>query len=203
MISIIDLDIGNVGSISNMLKKLNQKVQLIQTSQEVLSAEKLILPGVGAFDYGMQRITDLGLANAIMQKAKDGVPLLGICLGMQLLLQGSEEGNLPGLGLIDGIAKKFDRNKLSRKVPHMGWNSIIDKSKSSFLSGITEDSDSRFYFVHSYYADQVPTENTLCLTNYGMDFVSGIMQEKVFGVQFHPEKSHRFGMQLMRNFSYL
>ena len=196
MITIIDYDIGNVGSIVNMLDYLGIKSNLTRSKNELLNAEKIILPGVGSFDAAISKLNDLGFSELIEQKVKyDKVPILGICLGMQLLLDSSEEGNSSGFGFIKGKSKKFEFDNL--KVPHMGWNFVKEINSDTLLSNPI----SRFYFVHSYYVSLENQSDAWMTTNYGIDFVSAIRKGNIWGVQFHPEKSHVYGMNLLKEFN--
>tara|TARA_R110002020_G_scaffold158864_12_gene342363 strand:- start:1858 stop:2457 length:600 start_codon:yes stop_codon:yes gene_type:complete len=196
MIGIIDYGMGNVGSVESMINFLGyHKTKIIETSEDLKIVDKIILPGVGTFDNGMENLHKLDLFSELNQQVlKNNKPTLGICLGMQLLMDKSEEGTLKGLGWIKGECKKFnfDNNKL--KVPHMGWNQV--NPIKTELCNI----ESRFYFVHSYYAECKNKENIMLKTTYGIEFVSGISKDNIFGVQFHPEKSHKYGMKLMKNF---
>jgi imidazole glycerol-phosphate synthase subunit HisH len=198
MITIIDYGLGNLGSVLNMMKKVNVAAQISGDLEVIANAEKILLPGVGAFDAAMERLTGTPLRDVLDKKAKvDKVPVLGICLGMQLLTRGSEEGKLPGLDWIPAFTYKFPSSAL--KVPHMGWNLV----KRSNESGLTKsfDDEYRFYFVHSYYVKADNREESILETTYGLTFDSGIQKENIYGAQFHPEKSHRFGMQLFKNFA--
>ncbi len=199
MITILNYGLGNLGSIENMLKKIGvSDVRISNNTEDILSADKLILPGVGAFDAGMQKINDSGLIPVLNQAVLENKkPVLGICLGMQLMTQKSEEGNLSGLNWIDAecIKFKFEDNKI--KVPHMGWN-YIDILDSDLKNNLPNPS--KYYFVHSYYVKCNQTENELIHCNYGHQFVAGFKKENIMGVQFHPEKSHKYGMQLMQYF---
>lgn len=200
MIVIVDYKMGNLGSITNIIKKVGHS-SVISSDLEVISnASKIILPGVGAFDKAMQNLKDLNLIDILNEKALiQKTPFLGICLGMQLLAKHSEEGNVDGLGFIDANIKKFQLNDLKElKVPHMGWNEVEIPSKHPLCDDLYEQS--RFYFVHSYHAVCKNSSNILMKTRYGYDFDSAIHQENIMGVQFHPEKSHKFGMQLFKNF---
>ena len=205
MIGIVDLGIGNINSIQNMLRKVGAKSSVLTSPEQLSSVERAILPGVGAFDSGSTRLEASGFRDAVIDFHKTGKPLLGICLGMQLLTKKSEEGTKPGLGLVDATTKKipaFDQKGSKQLVPHMGWNLISSSNlagNSSLQAGL--DNKSRFYFVHSYYVDCASQADVLFITSYGQDFVSGFRHGNVVGVQFHPEKSHRFGMQFMKNFS--
>ena len=200
MISIIDNELGNISSISNMLKKIGIESKRIKHPSEVDNSNKFILPGVGSFDYGMEKINNSGWKQFIQKKVQDGSFLLGICLGMQLLFDGSEEGNLPGLGLIPGKVVKFNLENKSFKVPHMGWNEVFVNSNSLLIN---QNDLQRFYFVHSYHAICENKINEVGYTNYGFNFTSVVQNDRVFGVQFHPEKSHKFGMNLLTNFANL
>lgn len=197
-ICILDYGFGNTGSIKNMLKRIGYMNVIISSdSAEILSSSHLILPGVGRFDKAMESLHHSKLDKVIKEFVGLKKPLLGICLGMQLLANSSQEGNVSGLGLIDFVIQKFEFNG-TRKVPHMGMNHIEFTDTKLILDDLK---NSRFYFVHSYYAVNVPTENILATTNYaGLEFVSAVIQDNVIGVQFHPEKSHRFGMQFLKNF---
>lgn len=201
MIVIIDLGLGNTGSILNMLKKVGTKGVLCCDASGIEEADKLILPGIGAFDEGMARLEKLKVIPMLKQKVvQNKTPILGICLGMQLMTNGSEEGNLSGLGWVDAqtSAFRFRGSGRNLRVPHMGWNSVQTVKNSPLFEELEDDS--RFYFVHSYYVECNNTEDVLTVTSYGIEFASSISKENIFGVQFHPEKSHRFGMKLLKNF---
>ena len=196
MIGILDYGMGNVGSVESMINFLGHyKTKIIKSPKELNLVDKIILPGVGSFDNGMDNINKSGLQSElyhhVIEKHK---PVLGICLGMQLLMEKSEEGKLSGLGFIKGECKKFNFSNTELKVPHMGWNQV----KPIKLDLCEEDS--RFYFVHSYYVECQKKENIMLETNYGIKFTSGISKNNIFGVQFHPEKSHKYGMKLIENF---
>lgn len=197
MTTIIDYGMGNLGSIANMIKKIGYKSQITSNLDEIKNADKLILPGVGAFDNGMKNLHELGLIEVLNQKVLvDKTPILGICLGMQLMTETSEEGKLQGLGWIDAHTKKFVSEAL--KIPHMGWNIITHKKESKLFDEL--DSEKRYYFVHSYYVDCNDQKDILAVTPYGKKFVSAFEKGNILGVQFHPEKSHQFGMNLLKNF---
>ena len=201
MITIVDYGLGNLGSIKNMLEYIGVTAEIQSDIKLIKKAKKIILPGVGRFDAAMLRINQSGLREVLDYKAlNEQVPILGICLGMQLLTKTSEEGSLMGLGWIDADVKKFKLNK-NFKVPHMGWNSI-KISKFNNLTKLLEN-DSLFYFVHSYYVQTKKNENSLLKTSYGHQFDSGIVSKNIYGVQFHPEKSHKFGMRLFEQFAKL
>ncbi len=200
MIHVVDYGTGNVGSVLNMIRKVGGEARASGDPGELSRATKLLLPGVGSFDNAVQKLGKLGLPDLLRDKAREGVPLLGICLGMQLLSDGSEEGVLPGLGLIPGRVSRFSFGQEwpDLKIPHMGWNRVRRCKTHPLLNGL--DENSRFYFVHSYHYQCQDEADVLLETTHGYDFTSGVQRENVMGVQFHPEKSHRYGMQLMRNF---
>ena len=198
MITIVDYGMGNIGSIKNMLKRIGVKSESTSDRKVVIHAEKLILPGVGAFDRAMMKLKEMDLIEAIQEKANnENCPVLGICLGMQLLGNGSEEGEREGLGLIPGLSKRFNMDS-KYKVPHMGWNEVKFNRDSILFAGYNERP--RFYFVHSYYFSCVDKENSIGTTSYGLDFTSVVQKGNIYGTQFHPEKSHKYGMQLLKNF---
>ena len=200
MISIVNYGLGNLNSISNIISKVGGSSVIINDAAEVKNAEKLILPGVGAFDHGMQKLNDEGwihvLNEAVLHQKK---PVLGICLGMQLMCNSSEEGVLPGLGWIDAEVKRFSiETSSANKIPHMGWNAIKVKKQNGILEDKTEEQ--RFYFVHSYHAVCNNPNDTLASASHEYEFAAAFCHENIYGVQFHPEKSHRFGMELLKNF---
>jgi len=196
---IIDYNLGNPKSIKNMLGYLFVDAQISSDPSEIVNAERLILPGVGHFQHGMEQLQQLGLIE-VLQKVvlEDKKPILGICLGMQLLTKHSEEGNIDGLGFINAQTIKFKQDDSKLKIPHMGWNTVEYKKESYLRNDISLDP--RYYFVHSYFVECNNTADVLCTTNYGAEFVSGFQHNNIFGLQFHPEKSHKFGMQLLANF---
>ena len=197
-IVVVDYKLGNIGSIINIIKKIGHKAILSENPDVISSADKLILPGVGAFDRGMERLNQSALIPVLNDRIiTHKIPIIGICLGMQLLTQKSEEGILPGLGWINAEVKRFQFEK-QIKIPHMGWNTVAPTNNHFLFTGFAETP--RFYFVHSFYVVCNDSYTTVGTTNYGHDFASVIHSQNVFGVQFHPEKSHRFGMQLLKNF---
>jgi glutamine amidotransferase len=196
---IIDYDMGNIGSVVNMIKKVGGTPIVTSDSKIILSAKRLLLPGVGSFDSGMRNLIAKGLDKTITEAVLvNNIPLLGICLGMQLLLSNSEEGTLNGLDLIKGSAHKFKKSDNLFKIPHMGWNHISIKNASTIL--IDLNVESRFYFVHSYYVKCELKEDVLSTSNYINEFVSIFGRNNIYGAQFHPEKSHKYGMKLFKNF---
>lgn len=201
MTIIIDYGMGNLGSIVNMLKKIGTKVLISRDIESIEKADKLILPGIGAFDTGIKNLVQEGLIEALNKKViGEKTPILGICLGMQLLTKSSEEGHLHGLGWIDAqtIRFKFDERGNNLKIPHMGWNTVrLNKESPLFKEMFAEP---RFYFVHSYHVVCNDEHDILTTTHYGYEFVSSIQKDNIMGVQFHPEKSHKFGMKLLKNF---
>ncbi|MEM9022924.1 MAG: imidazole glycerol phosphate synthase subunit HisH [Bacteroidota bacterium] len=201
MIAILDYGVGNVRSIVNMLKKIGHEGVITADNAVIAAADKLILPGVGAFDYGMDRLREAPYFDLINQRAlEEKIPVLGICLGAQLLMDGSEEGDTPGLGWIPGRSVRFDLNGSAQRltVPHMGWSDVSTTREDVLFEGL--EGEARFYFVHSYHLKPASEAHILCTTEYGIPYVAGIRHGNIAGVQFHPEKSHRFGKQLLKNF---
>ena len=199
MISVVNYGVSNVGSMLNMLRKIGVPAQAASTAKEIEQAEKIILPGVGAFDNGMKALNEMGFTEPIRSRVRAGVPLLGVCLGMQMLGRGSEEGRLPGLDLIGGRCVRFDpASAADIRIPHMGWSEPRFLRPSPLSAGLE---NARFYFVHSYYFVCETIEDTLATARYGVEFTAAIHRGNVWGVQFHPEKSHRFGMALLKNFA--
>lgn len=202
MIVIIDYDMGNVGSIQNMLKKVGASSVISRDPTAISEAKGLILPGVGSFDAGMKCLTQYGLDVALRRRVLDArVPILGLCLGMQLMTSGSEEGSSSGLGWVDAECKRFrfGATEINYRVPHMGWNSV-EFIRSPFPDYEINDRP-RFYFVHSYYVKCHQSQDVIAHANYGQEFVAGFQVNNIVGVQFHPEKSHKFGMRLLEAFA--
>ncbi len=205
MISIVDYGVGNLGSIANMLSYIGVESQIISDADSILSAEKLILPGVGAFANAMKELNNRGYIDPLNKAVlEQKTPVMGICLGMQLLCEGSEEGNAQGLGLgwIKGEAKKFDFSGAAEKlrVPHMGWKEV-DVLKTGHLYPTIENEKQRYYFVHSYHMVCEDAGDVAATAGYGAPFTAAVEKGHIFGAQFHPEKSHRFGMKLLEHFA--
>jgi len=199
MIVIVDYQMGNPGSIQNMIKRIGFTCVISSDVSDIKKATKLIMPGVGTFDRAIQNLRTLGIFDLIDKKVMiENTPILGICLGMQLLTKRSEEGTLPGFGWIDAETLRFKNLPSGMKVPHMGWNMISKTREHPLFSKL--DEDARFYFVHSFYVNCASIKNSLARTTYGTGFDSAIVQDQILGVQFHPEKSHKYGMQLFKNF---
>lgn len=200
VITIIDYGAGNIGSIVNMVNRMGGESKVTTLASDLIEAKKIILPGVGNFDFGMKKLNESGFIETLEKKVlNDKVPILGICLGAQMMCKNSEEGNLKGFGWFDANVKKFDfENQNELRIPHMGWNYIENKKENLITEGLAEKS--KFYFVHSYYISSNNPSEILLETNYGLPFVSALQKENIYAVQFHPEKSHKFGMQLFKNF---
>jgi len=202
MIVVIDYDVGNIGSILNMFKRVGTMTRCSSDIDTIQSAEKLILPGVGSFDQAMTKLKASGLLPVLNRKViGDGTPILGICLGMQLFAEQSEEGKTKGLGWLDAKVRRFDfaDTGANLKIPHMGWNRIEIRKENVLFKEM--DEFHRFYFVHSYHLECRDPDDVAGLTRYSYPFVSMIRKENIFGVQFHPEKSHKYGMQILKNFA--
>jgi glutamine amidotransferase len=202
MTTIINYNLGNPKSIKNMLAYLGIESRISANHEDIASAERLILPGVGHFQHGMEQLELLGLVDVLKNEVLENKkPILGICLGMQLLTKHSAEGNRAGLGFVDAQTKKFELQDATLKVPHMGWNEVSWQKESALLASIAEKP--RYYFVHSYFVECNQKDDVLGTTHYGQDFVAAFQHESIIGMQFHPEKSNQFGMELLKNFSKL
>jgi glutamine amidotransferase len=204
MIAIIDYGLGNVLAFINVYKRLNIPVTVAKTAADLTGATKLILPGVGAFDHAMLRLEQSGMRQHIDRLVlQEGVPVLGICVGMQMLANSSDEGALSGLGWINGKVRKFDVATLAHhtRLPHMGWNDVTPTVSGGLFAGLEQNA--RFYFLHSYFFDCQQPQDTLAFSDYGIQFSSAVNHKNVYGVQFHPEKSHHFGSLLLKNFAEL
>lgn len=199
MTGIIDYGLGNLGSIYNMLDVIGEDPIITDNPKKLHECDRLILPGVGAFDAGMKNLEEKDLSNCLKKEVSEGKSILGICLGMQLLGRKSEEGSSLGLGFIPFDTVKFSFDKtLKLKIPHMGWDIVTFTQENKLLSEI--DGRQRYYFVHSYHAKCDSERNVLMRCEYGYEFAASVVNENVYGVQFHPEKSHDFGMRLLKNF---
>jgi glutamine amidotransferase len=203
MITIVNYGLGNLGSVVNMFKRIGVPAKISSNLQEISGSEKILLPGVGAFDIAMNMIHRTGLFEVLNQLVLEKkIPVLGICLGMQIMTDSSEEGNMEGFHWIPGKTKRFIfPSEKNLKIPHMGWNSVRPVKASILSAGLPEDS--KFYFVHSYYVSVVNQVNSVMKTIHGIEFDSVIQSDNIYGAQFHPEKSHKFGMQLLQNFALL
>jgi glutamine amidotransferase len=202
MIVIIDYGLGNLNSILNKFERMGFNAIISSDIEDIEKAEKLILPGVGSFNAGMENLRKQNLISILNKKViSDKIPILGICLGMQLFTKKSEEGNVNGLGWIDAETKRFEfeRRDITFRIPHMGWNTIKIKTESSLLEKI--DENSKFYFVHSYHVFCNDENDIIAKTNYGYDFPSIIQKGNIFGIQFHPERSQKIGLNLLKNFA--
>lgn len=198
MIAIIDYGLGNILAFRNVYERLNIPVAVARTAADLERSTKLILPGVGSFDHAMERLEASGMRPAIEDRVlRQGMPVLGICVGMQMLAAGSEEGKLPGLGWIGGTVKRFRGAALA--LPHMGWNDVVPTRPGGLFAGM--EKDARFYFLHSYYFECRDPQDSLAVADYGGDYSCAVAHGAIHGVQFHPEKSHHWGVQLLRNFA--
>lgn len=204
MIAIIDYGLGNIKAFANIYNRLNMPCQIATTEKELAGATKIILPGVGSFDHAMQSLQESGmreiLDDLVLQQT---IPVLGVCVGMQMLASSSEEGRLPGLGWIDGVVRKLDVSKLAQyeSLPHMGWNNVKQVSENPIFQNITQDVC--FYFLHSYYFKCQQEINTIATTHYGEEFSCIVNANNIYGIQCHPEKSHQSGITILKNFGNL
>jgi len=204
MIAIIDYGLGNVKAFANVYYRLNIPSVIVKQPSDLKAAKKIILPGVGSFDHAMQLLGKSGLRQVLDEFVlHHHVPVLGICVGMQMLARSSEEGALPGLGWINGDVKEMNPSTLMHRtrLPHMGWNDVHPTQKSMLFEGLEQNA--RFYFLHSYYFHVHNNDDVIAVTDYGGLFTCAINSGNIFGVQFHPEKSHQYGSQLLKNFAEL
>jgi glutamine amidotransferase len=204
MITIIDYGVGNISAFQNVYKRLDIPTQIAKSVEDLQEVEKLILPGVGSFDYAMSQLNQSGMRErldelVLVQK----IPVIGICVGMQMMGLQSDEGQLEGLKWIDANIRKFDESTLHQrtKLPHMGWNDVFPKNAHPLFEGL--EKDSIFYFLHSYYFECNNKEDILATSDYGVSFTSAAHHDNIFGIQFHPEKSHQYGEKLLHNFAKL
>jgi glutamine amidotransferase len=202
LITIVDYGVGNVQALANIYKRLEVPCLLAKTAAELAGASHIILPGVGAFDWAMRRLRASGMCETLDDLVQvQGKPVLGICVGMQMMAKGSDEGQLPGLGWFDARVRRFDEAKIQSRthLPHMGWNDV----ESVRTDGLLKDlgNGARFYFLHSYYFAPNDTSDVLATSIYGERFASAVQRGTIYGAQFHPEKSHGWGIQLLKNFA--
>lgn len=204
MIHVVDYGLGNVQAFLTMFKRLGFDATRAKTAADLIGASKIILPGVGAFDHAIELLDQSGMRQSLeILVLQDKVPVLGICVGMQILASASDEGRLPGLGWVPGKVRAFRANEQSASLPlpHMGWNDVQPKPGAPLFAGL--ESDARFYFLHSYYFECNAPSHVAAVASYGLDFSCAVSAGNVHGVQFHPEKSHHFGAQLLKNFAEL
>jgi len=201
MIKIIDYGVGNIRAFANVYKELDISVKIAHTVDCLENTSKIILPGVGSFDYAIQSLENSGMKDKIIDMViNDKIPILGICVGMQMLSESSEEGKLPGLGLIKGRVKKFEKqNTEITQIPHMGWNSVHNYSRNKLFLKL--GSHPMFYFLHSYYLVCKNQEDMIASADYGIEFTAAVNKDNIYGIQCHPEKSHQNGIQVLNNFA--
>lgn len=203
MIGLVDYGIGNIQAFANIYRRLGFEAVAVRTVADLRRASRIILPGVGAFDWAMTRLQESGLREALDEEVLgEKKPVLGVCVGMQMMARSSEEGERSGLGWIDATVVKFDTRLFKSKthLPHMGWNDAEPLSTDTLFSGLDAP---QYYFLHSYFMKPDRTENILATSNYGLQFASAVKSENVYGTQFHPEKSHDWGVRLLKNFAEL
>lgn len=204
MITIIDYGVGNINAFVNVYKRVNVDVKIAKHKADLEGAKKLILPGVGAFDHAMTELNNSGMRETLDKLVlEEKVPVIGICVGMQMLGNNSDEGNLEGLKWIDASVRKFDESKIKQvtRLPHMGWNDVTPYKQHKLFEGL--ENESIFYFLHSYYFECHSENDILATSEYGGRFTSAAVHENIYGVQFHPEKSHHYGEILLHNFAKL
>ena len=204
MITLVDYGLGNLKAFENIYKRLNVPISIASNAAELRSATKLILPGVGAFDWAMVKLNESGMRETLdTLVCEEAVPILGVCVGMQMLANRSEEGELDGLGWLDADVVKFKEveDSVGVSLPQMGWNAVSVQRESPLFASLSEDAE--FYFLHSYYFSPKNRNDVLSLSHYGNDFVSAVNSRNIYGTQFHPEKSHSWGVQLLKNFAEL
>lgn len=202
MIAIINYGLGNIQAIANIYGRLGIRASIASTAGELAAADRFVLPGVGAFDWAMERLNASGMRNELERRIlKERRPVLGICVGMQMLANASDEGQAEGLGWVDGVVRRFDDQTPAgpQCLPHMGWNDVDARREEGLFAGL--GAAARFYFLHSYYFVPEDEADILATTDYGATFVSSVRHRNVMGVQFHPEKSHHWGIQLLKNFA--
>ena len=203
MIAIIDYGVGNIRAFTNIYRQLDIPIKIARSVEDLIDVSKIILPGVGAFDHAMEQLEQSGMRSRLDELViQKKIPVIGVCVGMQMLAHSSDEGKLPGLGWIDASVKKFDENKISYSthLPHMGWNDVKPlKPINHLFDGL--EKDARFYFLHSYYFSCNQPQDDIAEADYGGPYCCAINHENIYGVQFHPEKSHHYGVKLLENFS--
>ena len=203
MIGIIDYGVGNIKAFANIYKNFDIPHKIVKNIEDLENVSKLILPGVGSFDHAMQSLQNSGMREKLDELVLEKkLPVIGICVGMQMLAKSSDEGDLPGLGWIDAEVKKFDKKQITNApLPHMGWNNLNIKNSTTLVDGL--DNDPRFYFLHSYYFECSDKNDVVATANYGEEFECIVNHDNIYGIQCHPEKSHHNGMQLLKNFGEL
>ncbi|MCG7280436.1 imidazole glycerol phosphate synthase subunit HisH [Chryseobacterium taklimakanense] len=204
MITLIDYGVGNINAFVNVYKRVDVPVKIAKTEIDLEGAEKLILPGVGHFDYAMSKLSNSGMREKLDDLVlNQKVPVIGICVGMQMMANHSDEGKLEGLKWIDATVKKFDESKIDQvtRLPHMGWNDVKPVKDIELFKGL--ENDSIFYFLHSYYFECNNPSDVMAISDYGIEFASAAHHENKYGIQFHPEKSHHYGEILLHNFAKL
>jgi len=204
MITIIDYGVGNIFAFQNVYKRLDIPTKIAKTSQDLADAEKLILPGVGSFDYAMNQLNDSGMREKLDELVLEKkVPVIGICVGMQMMGNRSDEGKLEGLKWIDSEILKFDESLIQQrtKLPHMGWNDVTPVNNHPLFIGL--EKEAIFYFLHTFYFKCKNETESIAISNYGISFSSAVNRDNIYGIQFHPEKSHQYGEKLLNNFANL
>ena len=204
MITIINYGVGNIFAFQNVFKRLNIQTKIALNKDDLIGADQIILPGVGSFDYAMTQLNKSGMRESLdFLVLEQKIPVIGICVGMQMMGKRSDEGKMLGLGWIDAEVLKFDENLIHHrtKLPHMGWNDVTPIKSNPLFSGLEEDSI--FYFLHSYYFHCNNINDIIARSNYGIEFTSAVNSQNIYGIQFHPEKSHNYGEKLLLNFSNL
>ncbi len=202
MISVVDYGLGNIGAFLNMYKRMNVPAKSVRTADELADATRIVLPGVGAFDHAMELLDASGMRQTLDHKVmQDKVPVVGICVGMQILADTSEEGQGRGLGWVPGVVRHFRSMPTPENLPlpHMGWNDVTPTNDAGLFSGL--ERDARFYFLHSFYYEPADPTHSAAIATYGKEFACAVRRDNVWGVQFHPEKSHHFGAMLLKNFA--
>ncbi|GLH65683.1 imidazole glycerol phosphate synthase subunit HisH [Geothrix edaphica] len=204
MITIVDYGLGNISAFANVYKRLNMEVRFAREAADLGGAERIILPGVGAFDHAMERLERSGMRETLDHLVlKERIPVLGVCVGMQILTKSSEEGSRPGLSWIEGQVRSFrsDPRSAGLPLPHMGWNDVVAVQENPLFRGLEDQA--RFYFLHTFYMECAAPTDVAAKASYGFDFHCAVNHDNIYGVQFHPEKSHHFGQQLLKNFGEL